>query len=122
MIDVKQVNMEYQEQIVRLKWKCTTDIRKLFIRDKKRFIRIYFNFQNEIEKARKSSKLGLFSSIIFVAFYVIQIFAGSTEAQLNLSMWMTVLFLLIWIDGTNKKNHLEMLRLLEDLNKNENVD
>jgi len=112
--------MEYQEQILRLKWKCITDIRKLFIKDKERFVRTYFNFQNEIDKARKSSKLGLFSAIIFVTFYVIQVIAGATEAQLNLSMWMTVLFLMLWLDGTNKKNHLEMLRLVEEMNNKTN--
>ena len=107
--------MDSKEQIIRLKWKCTTDIRKLFVSDKEQFVREYFDFQKEIKKTKKGSRLGLSIAILFLGFYLFQFSSGATEVQLNLSMWMTLLFLLMWVDSSNKRNNLEMLEVLEKM-------
>lgn len=115
--------MESEEQIIRLKWKCITDFRKLFTKDREQFVRDHFNFEQEIKKAKRGSRLGLIASVIFISFYIFQLFAGANEAQLSLSMWMTLLFLMMWMDSSNKLNNLEILQLLEkltdDVSKNE---
>lgn len=112
--------MEQEEQIARLKWKSITDFRKLFARDRTQFVREYFNFETEIRKAKRGSRLGLIASVIFISFYIFQLFAGATEGQLNVSMWMTLLFLMMWMDGSNKLQNLEVLQLLEKLRDRSN--
>lgn len=107
--------MEQEEQLIRLKWKCITDFRKLFVKDKAQFVQDHFNFSAEIKKAKRGSRLGLIASLIFISFYLFQLFSGATEGQLNVSMWMTLLFLMMWMDSSNKLNNLEVLQLLEKL-------
>ena len=112
--------MEQEEQIIRLKWKSITDFRKLFVRDRVQFVKDNFNFEAEIKKAKRGSRLGLTLAVIFAAFFTFELCGGATITQLFISGWMALLFLMMWMDGSNKLQNLGMLQLLENLSNRSN--